>query len=91
MTPRCLPATAQCGARPRRTLVLEVANPPAVEALIAAATAGACPRANGRRASPAAGGVLVALPGPRAPTHDKPLVVVVSAHVSNLGADVIRD
>ncbi len=89
MTPRRLLAPARCCARLRRTLVLEVAHPPAVEALFGAATAGACPRADGRRAPPAAGGV-VALLGPRAPACDEPFaVVVVPTH--DPGADVECD
>ncbi len=70
--------------------MLEVANPLAVEALLDAATAGACPRADDRRAPPVAGGVL-ALFGLRAPARYKPIAtVVVSAHV-DLGADDTRN
>ncbi len=58
-----------------------MANPPAVEALVGATTAGACPRASDRSTPLAAVGVL-ALLGPRAPAHDEPLAaVVVPAHV----------
>ena len=70
--------------------MLEVTNPPAVETFLGAAAAGACPRVGGLRASLAVGGVL-ALLGPRAPARDEPLVVVVSAHVSDLGTDSGRD
>ena len=87
MTPRRLLASARRGARPRRTLVLEVANPPAVEAFLGAATVGACPCVDSLRASPGVGGVLALFFGPRAPTRDEPLVVVVSAHVGDPGAD----
>ncbi len=70
--------------------MLEVADPPAVEALLGAATVGACPRVDNLRASPAVDGIL-ALLGPSAPARDEPLVVVVSAHVGDLGADSARD
>ncbi len=70
--------------------MLKVANPPVVEPLLDAATAGAGPRADDRRAPPVVVGVL-ALIGPRAPSCDKPLAAaVVSAHV-DLGAGVRRD
>ncbi len=75
------------GARPRRALVLEVANPPAVEALLIAAVAGACPCVDGRSASPAAVGVLFLL-GPRAPACVEPFAVVVSGHAVDPGTDV---
>ncbi len=87
MTPCRLLSAALDGARPRRALVLEVANPLAVQALFAAASAGPCPCADGRRAFRAAGGVL-ALPGPRAPARDEPLSVVISANVHDPGVDV---
>ena len=70
--------------------MLEVADPPAVEALLGAATVGACPRVDNLRASPAVGGVL-ALLGPRAPARDEPLAIVISVHVGVLGADSGRD
>ncbi len=63
--------------------MLEVAKPPAGVALLAAAAVGASPRVDGLRASPAVVGVLAPL-GPRAPAHDEPLTVVVSAHASTL-------
>ena len=69
--------------------MLEVANPPAVVALLDAAAIGACPRVDGPRASPAVVDVLASL-SPGAPARDEPLAVLVSAHV-DLGAGVIRD
>ena len=90
MTPHRLLASAQHGARSRRALVLDVANPPAIEAFLGAAAAGACTRIGGLRASLVGGGVL-ALLGPRAPARDEPLAIVISVHVGVLGADSGRD
>ena len=67
-----------------------MANPPAVEAFLGATAAVDCLRVDGLRASLAVGGVM-ALLSPRAPARDKPLAVVVSAHVRDLGTDSGQD